>query len=298
MRNRLAIAGCTLALVLAGVLGVGRLGAQSKDEKADKGTKPPIDVDRPRIVLIEDVTLACDRPGILDFIGPREGDSVVEGQLVAGLQEDVAKATLAVAAEEAESDVDVRYSEKAGLVAQAEYEKALEANKKYSETIPKVEVLRLKLAWDKTVLEAEAARHRLKVNGLKRDEAQAQLETYRVKSPLSGIVTRVHRHKGEAVRQGDPILEVVNTKRVRVVGNVDIQHVWNIKPGAEAQVQLDFPNLTLDIEKQVFKGKVVFVDVKAEPAFHKVEVWAEVENPDNVLRDGLPAKMKIFPAAP
>ena len=52
-----------------------------------------------------------------------------------------------------------------------------------------------------------------------------------------------------------------------------------------------------DIEKQIFKGKVVFVDVKAVAA-SKVEVWAEVENPDNVLRAGLPAKMTIFPVAP
>ena len=49
----------------------------------------------------------------------------------------------------------------------------------------------------------------------KRNEAQAQLDTFSIRAPFAGVVTRVHRGKGEAVRQGDQVLELVSTQRVR-----------------------------------------------------------------------------------
>jgi hypothetical protein len=45
----------------------------------------------------------------------------------------------------------------------------------------------------------------------------------------------------------------------------------------------------------VFYGKIVFVDVSAQPVTGQVRVWAEVENRDNILRAGLNARMAINP---
>src|SRR5262249_7212375 len=139
MRNRFVMAGCVAVLLFAGVIGgIGRLGAQLKEGANDKAADKrvaPVEGERCLISLVDDVTLAFGLPGIVDCIGPREGDSVVVGQFIAGVQEDVAKATLAIAAAEAESDVDVRYSEAASKVAQTEHEKALEANRAYPNSI-------------------------------------------------------------------------------------------------------------------------------------------------------------------
>jgi RND family efflux transporter MFP subunit len=311
MRHRFAISG-VLAVLLIGmaiVAGVDPLAAQTKVSGPKDGktkvepaapAKPvasqtkPIEVDQCTIKPVDEVTLSFDRPGVIAFVKLREGDPVTEGQLIAGLQDEVAQAALAVAAKEAESDVDIRYAEKAGAVAEIEHRKALDANR-YVQAIPEVEVLRLKLAAEKTILELESARLRRAVNELKRDEAQVQLDTYRLKAPFTGVVTRVHRSKGEAVRQGDQVLELVNTKTVRVEGVVRIRDIWQVKPGCEVQVKLDLPGIDHEIEKKSFPGRIVFVGVKAEPVNQTVRVWAEVDNPENVLRGGLLAKMTIFP---
>ncbi|MGQ0635315.1 MAG: efflux RND transporter periplasmic adaptor subunit [Planctomycetaceae bacterium] len=245
------------------------------------------------IKLIDEAILAADRAGVIGAITPREGDLVKDGQVLAALNDEVPRAALAIAEKEAESDVDIRYAEKAGQVSQAEYEKAVEANQTQARVVPEVEVKRLKLAAEKSLLELEAAKLRQAVNQLKRDQAQAELRTYQVRAPFDGFVRRVYRVQGEAVRQGDPVLELVNPRRVRVDGVIDIRDAWRVKPGAEVSVRLDIPDFDLDIEKQSFKGRIVFVDVKAEPVEQNVPVWAEVDNPENILRAGLQARMTI-----
>lgn len=285
------------ALLLLAAVVVGSIELVRGEPAADKGARAgargrPIELHQCQIKLVDEVILACDRPGIVAFVKPREGDTVKEGDIVLGLDEEVAQAALNTAAKEAESDVDIRYSEKSSEVAQTEYEKAELTNLR-GKVIPDVEVKRLKLAAEKTVLELESAKHRRAVAQLKRDEAQAQLNTFRIKAPFDGIITRVHRSKGEAVRQGDQVLELVRTSHVRVDGLVSIAEVLQIRRGNQVEVKLDIPDAELDIEKQTFRGKIVYVDVKAEPVSQKVRVWAEVENPDNVLRAGLRAHMTI-----
>jgi RND family efflux transporter MFP subunit len=304
MRPKNLISGFVFVLV-AGAAITGGIVAQVKDDAKSGPDKAaggkgaatrakPIEIDSCTIMLIDEVTLASDRPGIVAFVKPREGDTVREGDLLAGLHDEVARATLAIAELEATSDVDIRYAKKAGEVAEAEHQKALEANVRIK-TVPEVEILRLKLAYEKTVLERESAEHRQAINRLKRDEAKAQLDTFAIKAPFSGVVTHVHRAKGEAVKQGDQVLELASTDRVKVEGSIEIRDLWNIKPGVEVKVQLDIPQVDLEVEKQTFNGRLVFIDVKAISVDQKVRIWAEVANPNNVLRAGLFAKMTIYP---
>ncbi|MSR59836.1 MAG: efflux RND transporter periplasmic adaptor subunit [Planctomycetaceae bacterium] len=303
---RRAFGAAIIGVVIAG--GVRTICAQGKARPQEQAAKAPVpkpvaaQIDAVQvggdltITLLDQVTLAFDRPGIVSMIAPREGDQVEEGQLIAWLQDEVPKATLAIAAEEAESDVDIRYAEKAGEVSDAEHQKALETNRRFHDTVTEVEIERLRLAAEKSILEKESAEHRQAVNCLKRDEAQVQLDTFRIKAPFSGVVTRVHRKKGEAVRQGDQVLELVNTDKVRIDGVIHIRDMLRVKPGDEVTVYLDNPDIELEIEKRSFPGHIRFVDVKVEPVEQKVRIWAEVDNPDNILRAGLQhARMTIHP---
>lgn len=301
-----ALAAALLGTVIAG--GVGSLSAQNKGATREKPAKAPAArVTEPAtgpveaggdltISLLDQVTLAFDRPGIVAQLAPREGDTVEEGQIIGWLHDEVPRAALAIAAEEAESDVDIRYAQKASEVSEAEHEKALEANRFSDDNaVTAVEILRLKLAAQKSLLEKESAEHRQAVNRLKRDEAQVQLDTFRIKAPFSGIVTRVHRSKGEAVRQGDPVLELVSARRVRIDGVIHIRDSLRVKAGDKVDVSLDIPDIELEIEAEKFSGEIRFVDVKAEPVNQTVPVWAEIENSRDILRAGLHAKMTIHP---
>lgn len=257
-----------------------------------------IEAETDLIQLLDEAVLAADRAGVLGSVAFREGDAVHEGDIVATIRDEVARAALAVAAKEAESDVDIRYAIIAGAVSRAEHEKALAANRQYPKTVPDVEVRRLELAAEKSVLEKESAELRHAVNLLKRDQAQAELDTYRITAPFDGIVTRVDRLKGEAVRQGDPVLKIVNPSRVRVDGKVHLRDIADVKPGTDVSVRLDLADVAPELSRLSFKGKIVFVDVKAEPTSQMVRVRAEVANPDNILRAGLKARMTIDTGKP
>lgn len=278
-------------VALAGAAAPG--GDESKPAKNGNGA---VELGRCRIKLIDQVTLASDRTGILSFVEVGEGDVVSAEQNIAGLMDDVAQANLAIATKKSQNDIEIRFSKKAAELAQAEYDKALEANRTVKNAVPDIEVRRLKLAAEKSLLQIEQAEHQKRLDELSRDQAQAELNTYRVKAPFDGVVTRVFKKKGEAVRQGDPILELASTRRVRVEGDIEIQHVSVVRPGCRVLVRLDIPEVDLEIEKETFEGRVEFVDVTVQPVSRQVRIWAEVQNRDEILRSGLTTRMTVLPA--
>ena len=254
-----------------------------------------IEVHNCRVMLIDRVTLASSRAGVLEFVEARESDRVKAKQIVAGLDSSIAEAQLAVARQKASSTVERRMAKKMTELAQAEYDKALLVNKKIEGggVFGEIDLRRLKLTVDKSALSYEQAENEMQVQALSAKQIEAELKNYSIEAPFDGIVTKVYRSKGEAVGMGDPLVEVVNLDRVRVEGYVGVVDGLRIKPGAPVTVRLDLPNVELPEEKLELTGKLVFVDVGVEPVSGQIRVWAEIPNLDGVLRSGLPAKMKI-----
>lgn len=282
--------------VLCGVLMMGTLGSPLVVDDAvgqDKRGSGSIAATRCRVRLIDEVILASGRTGILAFVEPTEGQQVKKDQKIAGIIDDVAQATFRVADQEANSDVEKRYATKAAEVAKAEWEKGIFTNKRSPGTVPDIELQKLKLAYERSDLQIEQAEHQHKIAGLKRDEAKAILKTFLVEAPFDGVVTKLYKQKGEAVREGDPILEVSSTTRVKVEGFVTIGDLWRIKQGDTVQVQLDIPDVDIPQEKEILEGRITFVDVKVQPVTNEVRVTAEVANRKDILRSGLQAKMTI-----
>jgi RND family efflux transporter MFP subunit len=281
-----------LAAVLAG--GSAPLAAQEK-LPASPAAPVVVDVAQCRVTLIDKVTLASGRAGILAFVETRESDRVKARQVVAGLDTTIAEATLAVARQKASSTVERRMARKMIELTQAEYDKALQANQKVDGggVFGEIDLRRLKLGVDKSALQYEMAENELQIQALNAKQIEAELKSFSIEAPFDGIVTRVHRAKGEAVGLGDPLIEVVNMDRVRVEGYVSIVDGMRIKQGSPVTVKLDIPDVDLPEEGMEFPGKLVFVDVGVEPVSGQIRVWAEVPNPDGILRSGLPARMRI-----
>jgi RND family efflux transporter MFP subunit len=210
--------------------------------------------------------------------------------------DEVPQANLDVANLVADDRIEIEYATKLNAVDAVEYAKNLEANQKHENTVPDIEVQRSKLAVDRSRLQIGKAEHEMAVNKLKAKQAEAELRTYRILAPFDGVVTRIQKYRGEAVRQGDPVLEVVNTDVVQVEAFVNEREIWNVKVGSPVTVRLSVSDANLEIEKQVFQGRIGFVDVVANSATRETRVWAEVPNPNNTLRPGLRASMTILPA--
>ncbi len=286
--NRLVRHLVVLALPLA--IGTTRATAQNKS-----ASPKPIALDQCRIELIDEREVASGIPGVLDFVKVEEGDPVRAGEEIGGLKADVVLAQKAIALKEAQNDVEVQYAEAAAELADAEYAKSLEANRRLKGTVAEVEIERLRLAAKRAHLQIEQAEHQLEVANLKANEAEANLEAYHLKAPINGIVTKRYKSTGEAVRQGDVVLKIQITDRVRVEGHVELADSFRIKPGEPVKVQLEVPGMDPKIAQEKFDGVLKFVGLEVEPITHRVRVWAEVQNPKNVLKAGLTAKMTIYP---
>ncbi len=289
---------CSLILMLtlptAGPLSAADESTEN-DAAATEVNSIVVDSEFCRIKLIDDVILASELAGVLDFVEPQEGDSIQKGQQVFGLNAAVPLAAYEVAKAEAQNNVAIRFAEASHEVAVAELEKNKFANRRQPGAIPAIEIQRLELAAKKADLEIEQAEHNHNINQHKMSEAKAQLDAYTIAAPFDGVVTQVFKHKGEAVRQGDPVLQLVSTNRVKVDAKIDIKDVLAVRRGAYVKVELDIPT-TSGFRTETFEGRIEFVDVQVDPVNQRdVTVWAEVINRNNVLRAGIKPRMTIYP---
>lgn len=248
------------------------------------------------IQLIDVVTLAAERPGILENDTPEEGTVVQAGQVIAGLKDGVAKATYEKELEKSTNDVHIRFASKSHEVAVAELAMSEEANRNVPGTVPPVEIQKLTLASEKASLQIEQADFEKRIAELTVKENEEALKTYQVTAPFNGIVSKVYQRKGEAVQQGTPILEVLSIDRVKVEGYISIPDAFHVKTGDTVKVQLDAGDLDIPFKNQVLSGKVKMVDTTFSPIIGSVKVIAEIPNPNRILRPGLNAKMVIEPA--
>lgn len=291
-----------LVLSLAGL--VATTAAGTSHDAAAEGPKPTgaaasetIKIDPSkvicRVVLIDRRQLASDIPGVISFIGAREGDAVNAGELVAKLRDEVAAAELKVAQKKASSDVAILHAQKAHEFSEVEYQRQLTLYSARQRAATELDVQRSKVIAERSELEVEQARLQQELDGLARDEAAAKLKMYQIEAPLDGVVTNVYRHPGEAVRQGDPILEIVSTDRVRVEGYIPVEQAVRVGPGAYAEIRVAKLDLDSPLGRRTFSGKVTFVDPTV--SLPGVKVWVEVPNPDGALREGLETYMTIYP---
>jgi multidrug efflux pump subunit AcrA (membrane-fusion protein) len=294
MKNRIAI------YTLISVCGLFALHAAEQKKAVPPKTQGAVKLDNCYIELIDKVTLASDRTGILKQIEFREGDSVTKGVRVALIQDEVAQANLAVAAQKASNETNIKFAENASEKADLDldrYTKMYEEYKKKQigdlKPFAEKDIDEARLAAIKAKLSIQQAKHELQVEVLNRNVTAAELETYSVKADFDGVVTKVYRKKGEAVRQGEAVADVVNTDRVRVKGRIPLAQLRLVKQGTKVYVRLSSRNEGLPEQSDVFEGHVMFVDLESNRIDHTTEVFAEVANRENILRAGLLAEMEF-----
>lgn len=271
---------------------------------ADDNTKPSLKsrsvrLEYCKITLIDHVMVAADRTGILKSVSFKEGQAVTEGTRIALISDEVAAATLSVAEKKATNEVEIKFAKVSRLAAERDYERLMEANRLYAEksdggrSVPQSEIDKAKLAFDKAGLSQQQAEHELEVNKRDRDVKAAELKTYSIVAPFDGVLTQVLKKRGEAVKQGESVAEIVNTDRVRIEGRVKLADLRWAREGARVIVRLSVEDLELPEEKELFEGKITFVDLVSDPIEKTTRVFAEVQNRDNILRAGLDAIMEI-----
>ena len=237
--------------------------------------------------------LAFQRGGTLVDVRCEEGDSIEADQVLAKIDDRVTQKAFEIADARAGSDVQVRVARAEYQLAKREYESVVAANRQAADAYPAAEIERRRSAMETAELSVELAEHELEIARLTRDQALEELHTYQLKSPFDGVVARVHLTRGNSTNVGEKVLEVVNTKRIRVHGYVSFRHAWNVKAGDKVVVTVANEEIAGLLSVERFEGKVIAIDTSAEVLRNAVGVTAIVENTGGQLKDGLAVHMKI-----
>ena len=204
----------------------------------------------------QDVRVGADMGGRVEWVGPKEGDSVKEGELVAKIDVSSLKAALDKA-------------EAALKLADDLYER------------------RLKLFERKIINQEELDKVQTERTLAKASFRQAQTEYDRgfVKAPISGLVNHLFVDQGEFIDRGKPLVDLVNVDKIKVNVNVPELDVRFLKTGQKSMIRVDaFP------EREMF-GTIDFVAYKADPATKTFPVKVVMDNPDRGIRPGMIARV-------
>ncbi len=174
-------------------------------------------------------------------------------------------------------------------IAQASYDAAMQGLRKL-ENLARPQEVR---AARSRVVQADAG-----VRLLERQIADAT-----VRAPVSGIVTHRLVERGELARQGQGLFVVTILDTVTLTVYVPEPDLGRIRVGQPARVFID------SYPERPFPGRVLFIAEEAEFTPKQIQtkeervktmygVKVELENPDRILKAGMPADAELDPIEP
>ena len=204
----------------------------------------------------QDVQVAADTPGRIEWIGPREGERVNKGDLLIKIDVAALKAALDHA----------------------------EAQLKLSEDLYQ----RRRRLFERKII----AKEELDQSSTQRTLAATDYEQIKVKynhgfprSPITGIINHLYVDVGEFIDTGKPIADIVNIDRIKINVRVPELDVRFVLKGQKTPVKIDaFPERELN-------GQVDFVAFKADPATKTFLVRTLIDNPFGDIRPGMIARV-------
>lgn len=268
----------------------------------DSSGAEPLTIDSVVLRLLEEAEVPAQEGGLLTDVAVREGQRVKKGELLAQIDDQVARlaaeAALSqyeIARAKAANDVRIRFAKKALEVSQAELRRSTDSIERFPNSVSQSQIDVERLTVQKNQLESEQADHERQVAVLEMNSkenelsaAKAQVARRRIVAPFDGVVVQIYVRRGEWIEPGEAALRVINVDRLKAEGFV---------PAALAGSQLAGKSVTLEIDRASdqsgFAGTIVFVSPEVDPITGQVRVWAEIDNRDGRLRPGEPARMII-----
>jgi len=225
-----------------------------------------------------DIDVAASELGSIASISVTEGQRVRAGQILAQLDDNVLRASLAIA--------------EAGRQFEGRLDSALAELELQSDMLRKLELLReqkhaSQQEVDRTLSQRNIADARVKsvreeliVKALECKRIEAQLERRRIYSPIDGIITLIYRDQGEFVSAGDPnVLKVVQLDPLLVVFSVPSEKAQRISPDQVVKVRLEDSKTEVD-------GFVEFISPTADAQSGTSRVRVRIPNTGERLPSG------------
>ncbi len=200
----------------------------------------------------QDVQVAADTAGRIEWMGPREGEKVNKGDLLIKIDVSALKAAMDHAAAQFKLSDDL-YQRRRRL-----FERKIIAKEELDQS-----------ATQRTLAATDLEQIKVKYNhGFPR-------------SPITGIINHLYVDTGEFIDTGKPSADIVNIDRIKINVRVPELDIRFVLVGQKTPVRIDaFPERDLI-------GKVDFVSFKADPATKTFLVRTLIDNPLGDIRPGM-----------
>lgn len=224
------------------------------------------------------IDVATIEAGIVESVAVREGDQVKSGQTLAMLDQDVLKATLAVAraTKDARGELNAAVAELA--LREDRFEKLTALMQKGHATREELE----RAESEKAIAAArvEAIREGLAIKGLEFERIQTQIARRTLVSPCDGVITQVNKKQGEFLAPNDPVLlTVVELDPLLAVFSVPSDRGRQLKVGEPVQV-------TIGGTAPRTPAVVDFISPVTDPQSGTTRIKVRLANANGDLRSG------------
>jgi WD40 repeat protein len=157
----------------------------------------------------------------------KEGDKVEKGQLMAMLDDRLARAEKAVKDAKVDAaQADFKAASMTTDEALARYNTQQRLwNAQGGHTTSEEELRGAKLLWYKSAYDAKNKEKALESAKLEAKSAQTVLELHEVRASIGGVIKQIYKNPGEAVRANEPVFMIHNLDRLRAEGHMDRQQI-------------------------------------------------------------------------
>jgi RND family efflux transporter MFP subunit len=228
---------------------------------------------------IRRIDLAAAEPGILVKLFVKEGEPIKAGQTLARLDREVHEISVKIAkrAKEQRGRVNAARAERDQRAERLERLRTIEPKRFASaDEIARAET-------ELSIAEANllAAEEQLAIDALEFDKAKAMLDRREIRSPIDGVVVKLHREEREFVNVINPtVVTVVQLHPLQVIFPVPTTEA--LKLTRDQQVAIRMPEL-----KQEAVGRVEMISPITEAESGTVRVKVLIDNADGRYRAGL-----------
>lgn len=297
----------TAVLSLSALLLAAALAAPAAEPRAAGHPAGDITLPDCTVTASRRIAVAAREAGMLEDVKVKEGDQVMDGQMLAQIDDKRAQSEYAGAVykyeeedAQAKKDIDVQFARAAADVAWAQLQTSVEANSKVPGAVPSTTVREQELSHKKFKLEIEQSQFHMEVHGMEArvkqaeaDVAKENIQRRKVLAPTDGVVVEIRKQKGEWVQAGDAVLRVIRVDRMWVEGS--------LKASEYAQAEVFGRPVTVTVtlahgRRESFQGKIILAnqEIQTNGEFHvRAEVLNRQENDFWLLSDGTAAEMTI-----
>jgi HlyD family secretion protein len=236
--------------------------------------------------------------GQVEYIGPRKGVSVKEGEVLLRIVDKDLRASLALAREQVTS-AEATAHEACFTAEQAQRDLKRNENLRDDKIIPESLLEQLRSQRDATAARCDAARAATGQARATVGLAQANLEKATLRAPFDGIVADLKAEVGEWASPSPPALpippvyDIIDPTSIYVSAPIDEVDAGKLKPGLPARLTLDpFPGKS-------FPGKVArvapyVVDIEQQNRTLEIEVEFEDAAFSRTLLPGTSADVEVI----